>query len=185
MRTVNSGRIQDKLINRLDRQKRNRAFDRDRLFKFKLPEIHNKLSQALFMEKVIETDNPGAVSDALLTGLKKAQRSSEFDFNYFIAPVRNLVPRPNIYSLYITQYILEFLINDPNVIEVYGTDEEIYKIVEKIFSQASMKFEKEEREVVAQLAHNKSLVPGSRDYEIALEELMRKKVGEPQKVSSH
>ena len=176
-----SGRVQDKLINRLERQERQQAFQRDRFFRFKLPEIHNKLSQTLLMEKIIETDNPAAVSDAILVGLKKALKSSEFDFNYFIAPIRNLVPHPNPYSLYMGQYILEVLINDPNIIEIYGTDEEIYRVVNRVFSQTSMRFEKAEEDIVAQLARNKSLVEGSREYEIALDQLMREKVGEPQK----
>ncbi|MDY6970695.1 MAG: DUF507 family protein [Thermodesulfobacteriota bacterium] len=181
MQTRYSGRVQDKIINKLERQERQQAFKKDRLFRFKLPEIHNRLSQTLLMEKIIETDDPAAVSDAILLGLKKALRSSEFDFSYFIAPIRNLVPRANSYSLYMSQYILEVLINDPNVIEVYGTDEDIYRVVDKVFSEISTRFEQAEEEVVAQLSRNKSLVEGSREYEIALDQLMREKVGEPQK----
>ena len=80
MRIFDSGRVQDKLINRLERQEKQQAFQQDRFFRFKLPEIHNKLSQALLMNKIIETDNPGAVSNALLKGLKKALKTPEFDF---------------------------------------------------------------------------------------------------------
>ena len=181
MRTWDSERVQDRLINRLERQERQQAFQLDRFLRFKLPEIHNKLSQTLLMKKIIETDNPGAVSENILKGLKKAVRSSEFDFKYFIAPIRSIVPRPNPYSLYMTQYIMEVLIDDPDVIEIYGTDEEIYRVVNEVFSRINIQFEKTEEEVLAQLGRNKSLVPDSRDYEIALDELMRKKVGEPQK----
>ncbi len=176
-----SGRVQDRLINRLERQERQQAFQQDRFFKFKLTEIHNRLSQTLLMEKVIETDNPAAISAALLTGLKKALNSSEFDFDYFIAPIRNLVPRPNRHSLYITQYIMEVLIENPNVIEVYGTDEEIYRIVNEVISKVNIQFERAEEEVTAQLARNKSLKPGTGAYEIELDRLMRNKVGDPQK----
>ena len=132
------------------------------------------------MEKIIETDKPSAISDAILEGLKKSQRSSEFDFKYFIAPIRNLVPRPNPYSLYMTQYILEVLLNDPSVIDVYGTDQEIYRVVNHVITQINMKFERTEKELIEQLSHNRSLSPGSRDYDIALDELFRKKMGEPQ-----
>jgi len=180
MKTWHSGRVQDKILNRLERQEKQKAFERDRFLKFKLPEIHTKLSQKLLMEKIIETDNPSAISDALLKGLQKAQKSSEFDFKYFIAPVRRLVPRPNTYALYMTQYIMEVLLNDPDVIEVYGTDEEIYQVVNDIFTQVNIRFEKAEKEVMTQIARNKSLVPGSRDYEIALDQLMRKNLGDPQ-----
>jgi hypothetical protein len=133
------------------------------------------------MRKIIETDNPAAVSDVIMKGLKKALKSSEFDFKYFIAPIRDLVPHPNPYSLYMTQYIMEVLIDDPNVIEIYGTDHEIYQVVNEVFSQINMKFERAEEEVMAQIGRNRSLVPGSREYEIALDQLIREKVGVPQK----
>ncbi len=181
MRTFDSGRVQDKIIKRLERQEKRQAFQRDRFFSFKLPEIHTKLTQALLMEKIVETDNPAAVSDVLLKGMKKALRSSEFDFKYFIAPIRSLVPRANPFSLYITQYIMEVLIDAPDVIDIYGTDLEIYQVVNKVISKISIQFERAEEEITAQLSRNKSLVPGSREYEIALDELLRKKVGEPQK----
>lgn len=181
MQPRDTGRVQDKLINRLERQEKQQAFQQGRFFRFKLPEIHNKLSQTLLMEKIIETDSPAAVSEAILTGLKKALRSSEFDLEYFIAPVRNLVPRSNNYSLYMTQYIMEVLINDPSVIEIYGTDLEIYRVVNGVFSQASIQFERTEEEIAAQLVRDKSLVPGSREYEIEMDLLMRKKMGEPQR----
>ena len=182
MKTWHGGRVQDKIINRLERQERQQAFQRDRFLKFKLPEIHNMLSQTLLMKKIIETDNPAAVSDAILTGLKKAIKSSEFDLKYFIAPIRGLVPRPNPISLYMTQYIMEVIINDPDVIEIYGTDKEIYQVVNDVFIQIRDKFERTEKEIVAQLASNKSLVPGSREYEIALDQLIRKNFGEPKKL---
>ena len=181
MRKFDSGRVQDKLINRLERQERQQAFKRDRFFSFKLPEIHNKLTQTLLMDKIIETDSPAAVSDILLKGLKRALRSSEFDFKYFIAPIRSLVPRANPFSLYMTQYIMEVVIDDPDVIDIYGTDLDIYQAVNRVISKISIQFEKAEEEITEQLSRNKSLVPGSREYEIALDELLRKKVGEPQK----
>jgi len=181
MKTWHSGRVQDKILNRLERQEKQQSFERDRFFKFKLPEIHNKLSQKLLMEKIIETDNPAAISDAIHKGLKRSQKSSEFDFKYFIAPIRSLIPRPNPYSLYMTQYIMEVLINDPDVIEIYGTDLEIYQVVNEIFSKVNIQFEKAEEEIMVQIGRDKSLVPGSREYEIALDQLVRKKLGEPQK----
>jgi hypothetical protein len=180
VRTFSSDRVQEKILNRLERKEKQEVFKRDRFFKFKISEIHNTLSQALLMKKIVETDNPAAIYDALLRGLKKLLNISEFDLRYFIAPIRELVPRPNLFSLYVTQYIMETLIDDPNVIEIYGTDEEIYRVVNEILSRINIRFEKAEEEAMAQLAHNKSLVPGSREYEIVLDQLFRKKVGEPQ-----
>ena len=180
MKRFDSGRVQEKLIDRLERKEKNEAFQRDRFFKFKLPEIHKSLSQNLLMEKIIETDNPTAVSDLLLKGLKRILKTNEFDFKYFIAPIRNLVARPNPISLYLTQYILEVIIDDPSVIDVYGTDQEIYKVVNDVITRINMKFDRSESEIIQQLSRNTSLTPGSREYEVALEELFRKKMGDPQ-----
>ena len=177
MKYRDSGRVQDRLINRLERKEKRESLRRDRFFRFKLSEIHNKLAQALLLNKIIETENPQAVSDLVMQGLNKAYRSNEFDFKYFIAPIRTVVPRPNPYALYLTQYILEVVIDDPHVIDVYGTDLEIYTLIDKIITQINERFERTEEEVVRQLARNKSLIPGSRDYEIALEQLFNKKIG--------
>ncbi|MFO7986325.1 MAG: DUF507 family protein [Desulfatiglandaceae bacterium] len=181
METRDSGRVQDRLIDRLDRQEKQRAFQKSRFFRFKIPEIHGRLSQNLLEERIIETDNSAAVSDAILKGLKAALNSSEFDFDYFISPIRNLVPRPNPYSLYMTQYLMEVLIDDPHVIEIYGTDEEIYHAINRVISKSSLQFEKAEQEVSDQLAKNKALVPGTSEYEVARDQILRKKVGEPYK----
>ena len=97
-----SGRVQDRLINRLERKEKRESFRRDRFFRFKLSEIHNKLAQALLLNRIIETENPQAVSDLVMRGLNKAYKSNEFDFKYFIAPIRTVVPRPNPYALYLT-----------------------------------------------------------------------------------
>lgn len=180
MRVFDSEKEQKKIIARLERQEKKEAFQRDRFLKFKLPEIHKSLSQDLLMEKIIETDNPAAVSDLILKGLRRILNTNEFDFKYFIAPIRDLVTRPNPISIYITQYILEVILEDPSVIDVYGTDQEIYKIVNGVITRINMKFDRSENEILQQLARDKSLTPGSSEYDVALDELFRKKMGDPQ-----
>lgn len=180
MKNFDTGRVQDKLINRLERQEKRQALQRDRFLKFKLNEIHKGLIQELLMEEIIETDNNAALSDLLMKGLKKLLRTNEFDFKYFIAPIRNIVSRPNPISIYITQYILEVVLNDPSIIDVYGTDVDIYTVVNKVVSNINLKFEKAEEKILKQLANNKSLTPGSREYDVALDQLVRKTMGDPQ-----
>ncbi|HDI78944.1 MAG TPA: DUF507 family protein [Desulfobacteraceae bacterium] len=182
MKRFYSGKDQERILNRLERLEKREALQRDRFFKFKLPEIHNRLSQVLLMEKIIETESPKTVSDLILKGLKQALKANEFEFKYFIAPIRDLVPNPNPISLYMTQYVLEVMINDPNVIEIYGTDLDIYSAINSVITQINMKFEKTEEEILEQLSRNRSLMPGSREYDIALEQMFYKKMGEPQKV---
>lgn len=181
MKRFDSGKEQDKLLDRLERKERKEVFQRDRFFKFKLQQIQKKLYQTLIMERIVETNDPSALSELLLRGLKKFQKTNEFDYKYFIAPIRDLVARPNTISLYMTQYILEVVMNDPCVLELYGTDLEIYKIVNGIITQVTADFTRAEDEILQQLSRSKSLVPGSREYDIALEQLVYKRFGEPQK----
>ncbi len=91
--------------------------------------------------------------------MKKLLKTSEFDYKYFIAPIRGLVPRPNPISLYMTQYMLEDVMNDPCVIDVFGTEEEIYKAVNRVISNINLKFERAEEKIMQQLSNNKSLSP--------------------------
>lgn len=179
MRRSDIAKEQDKVLRGLERREKREAFQRDRFFKFKLSEIHNTLSQALLTEKIIETDNPGAVSALLLKGLKQVLRANEFDFKYFIAPIRSLLPNPNPVSLYITQYLLEDILKDPSVVEVYGTDLDIYQVVNDVISKINLKFDRAEEEITQQLSRSKTLTPGSREYDIALDQAFRKKMGEP------
>lgn len=181
MKSFDTEKVENKLLDRLERKERQEVFQRDRFFKFKLSQIHNRLSQALLMQRIIETDNPTALSDLMLRGLKKLQKTNEFEFKYFTAPLRDLLPRPNPISLYMTQYILEVMINAPCVIEVYGTEMDIYKVVNDVITQINMEFNRAENEILEQISRNKSLAPGSREYDIALEQLFSKRMGEPQK----
>lgn len=180
MKRFDSGKELDKVLKGIERKEKQAAFQRDRFFKFKLPEIHKSLSQALLMEKAVETDNPAALSDLVLQGLKKALKVNEFEFKYFVAPLRHLLPNPNPVALYMTQYVLEVILNDPSVVEVYGTDAEIYRLVNDVIAKVNTKFERAEEEIVQQLARNKSIPQGSREYDIALDQAFRKRMGEPQ-----
>lgn len=180
MKHLNTGKEHNKVIKRLERQERNQSMQRDRFLKFKLNEIHSGLTQELLMQEIVETDNTNAFSALLLKGLKKLLRTNEFDYKYFIAPIRGMVPRSNPISLWMTQFILEDVLNDPNIIDVYGTDVEIYKVVNKVVSNLNLKFEQAEEKIMKQLASNKSIAPGSRQYDIAFDELFRKTMGDSQ-----
>jgi hypothetical protein len=48
-----------------------------------------------------------------------------------VAPFRTLVPNPNIASLYLTAFVVEKLINHKDVIDVFGSDEDIYYCIHK------------------------------------------------------
>jgi len=182
MKKWHGSRVHDSIINMLEKQEKYKGIKGDRFFKYKLTELQNRLTQELLHNKIVETEDPAALTDLIGKGFKKLVRSTEFEFRYFVAPIRNIVPQPNPYSLFMTQYIIEELIKNPSIIDVYGTDEEIYRIVDKIIVQIADKFEREEREILRQLANQKNLIPGSRAYEVALENMLRQKFGDPQKI---
>ena len=64
--------------------------------------------------------------EQLLKSLDKLGRLDDFEIDYQIAPFRNLVPQPQIVSLYVTAFVIEKLINHKDVVDIYGSDEEIY-----------------------------------------------------------
>ena len=65
-------------------------------------------------------------------------RLEDFDLDYQIAPIRNLVPQPHIVSLYVTSFVIEQLIKHKDVVDIFGSDEEIYYTIkrasEKVFA---------------------------------------------------
>jgi hypothetical protein len=79
--------------------------------------------------KLIETTSIRDVEEQLASCLGELLQAEDFDIQYAIAPLRNLVTHPNRVSLYVTAFVIERLINHRSVVDVYGTDEEIYNMV--------------------------------------------------------
>ncbi|MFN3533771.1 MAG: DUF507 family protein [Desulfatiglandales bacterium] len=181
MKRWHGSRVQDGIINLLDKQQKQKSFKTDKFFRYKFLELQNRLSQELIQNKIVETDNPAALSELIAKGLKRLVKANEFEFKYFVAPIRNIVPQPNMHSLFMTQYVIEELPKDSSILDIYGTDDEIYRVVDKVISQTLERFEREEEEIIRQLGNQKNLTPGTRAYELALENMMRQRFGEPQK----
>ena len=51
------------------------------------------------------------------------------EIDYQNAPFRHIVPNPNIVSLYVTAFVIEILINHKVVVDIYGSDDEIYRCI--------------------------------------------------------
>jgi hypothetical protein len=94
-------------------------------------QLAQKLAMKLIDTNLIETTNQREVEEQLATNLGDLMQAEDFDIQYAISPLRNLVPKPNRISLYVTAFIIERLINHRAVVDVYGTDEEIYAVVNK------------------------------------------------------
>ena len=55
--------------------------------------------------------------------------------DYAIAPFRNLVQQPNVVSLYLTAFVIEKLIDHKAVVDIYGSDADIYLCIHKQVSK--------------------------------------------------
>jgi hypothetical protein len=88
--------------------------------------LANGIATKLIEAKLVETTNKNALEEQLQKCLDKLSRLDDFEIDYQIAPFRNLVPQPQIVSLYVTSFVIEKLINHKDIVDIFGSDEEIY-----------------------------------------------------------
>ena len=130
---ISPNRTTDKTIRAIDRK---RERERRTMFlkaKDHAPEFATKLTQRLIDRAVIETTSVSAVRDAFQTQLEKLGYIEDFDLQLKIAPIRTIAQDPNVVSLYFTQFIVEDLIENDAIQDVYGDDLDIYRAVDSIF----------------------------------------------------
>jgi hypothetical protein len=97
-------------------------------------ELASRLVQRLLDKHIIETTSENAIRETFEKLLRRLAEIDEHDFNFKIAPIRSLVPNANILSLYLTQYIIEDLIDHRDIEDVFGDENEIYHVVDSIMS---------------------------------------------------
>ncbi|MCG6930087.1 MAG: hypothetical protein LJE64_05975 [Desulfofustis sp.] len=129
---VNPNRATDKAVRAIDRKR-----EQERRKMFMLARDHaevlsTKLCQRLIDRNIIETDSVESIRKSLETQFKSLHLIEEFDLQMKLAPVRTLVQDPNIVTLYVTQYIVEDLIDNPHIQDVFGEDIDIYRAVDSI-----------------------------------------------------
>ena len=93
--------------------------------------LSNAVAAKLVETELVETKNKNGLEAQILKALEGLTRAGDFDVDYLIAPLRQLVPQPHIVSLYLTAYVIEKLINHVDIIDIYGSDEEIYTTINK------------------------------------------------------
>ena len=88
------------------------------------------LAQAIAMKLVeselVETTNKNSLEEQIKGCLEKLGHADDFDIDYQVSPIRNLVPQPHVVSLYLTAFVIEKLIKHKDVVDIYGSDEDIY-----------------------------------------------------------
>ena len=88
--------------------------------------LSNAIATKLIDKKLVETTNKNTMQEQLSLCLENLSRSDDFAIDYAVAPIRNVVPNPHVVSLYVTAFVLEKLINHKDVVDIYGSDEDIY-----------------------------------------------------------
>ncbi|MEW5909997.1 MAG: hypothetical protein AB1659_09395 [Thermodesulfobacteriota bacterium] len=94
-------------------------------------DLSNAIAMKLVEHNFVETTNKNALEDQIQGCLEKLTRSEDFDIDYQVSPIRNIVPNPHVVSLYVTAFILEKLINHKDIIDIFGEDVDIYSCVNK------------------------------------------------------
>jgi hypothetical protein len=88
--------------------------------------LANSITSKLIEKELVETTSQNSFEEQIRGCLDRLTRMDDFDVDYQIAPIRNLVPQPQIVSLYVTAYVIEKMIDHKDVVDIYGSDEELY-----------------------------------------------------------
>ena len=88
--------------------------------------LANSIAMKLVESNLVETTSKNAVEEQILKCLETLSRADDFEIDYLIAPIRSLIPNPHVVSLYVTAFVLERLIHHKDVVDIFGSDEDIY-----------------------------------------------------------
>jgi len=93
--------------------------------------LSNAIAMKLVENKFVETTDKNALEEQIVQCLEKLCHSEEFDIDFQIAPFRQIVPHPHVVSLYVTAFVIEKLINHKSVVDIFGSDSEIYLCINR------------------------------------------------------
>jgi len=93
--------------------------------------LSNAIAMKLVENKFVETTDKNAMEEQIAMCLEKLGRSEDFDVDFQIAPFRRIVPRPHVVSLYVTAFVIEKLIHHKSIVDIFGSDSEIYFCINK------------------------------------------------------
>ncbi len=126
-----TGNREAKLLSKIESSKERERIKTINTIRDNIDAFSNKLSMKLIEAGLVETVSKSSIENQIARCLDTLCKAEDFDIDYMIAPLRTLVSNPNIASLYLTAFIVEKLINHKDVIDVYGSDEDIYYCIQK------------------------------------------------------
>lgn len=88
--------------------------------------LSNAIATKLIENNLVETTNKNSLEEQIMRCLDKLTRSEDFDVDFQIAPFRHIIRDPNIVSIYTTAFVIEQLLKHKDVVDIFGSDEDIY-----------------------------------------------------------
>lgn len=130
-KTFSKGNREANLLSRIESSK-----ERDRIrainaVRDNVESFSNKVAMKLVENGLVETVSKNSIQEQIAKCLETLCRAEDFDIDFQIAPFRTLVQNPNVVSLYLTAFIVEKLINHKDVIDIFGSDDDIYYCIQK------------------------------------------------------
>lgn len=126
-----TGNRESKLLSKIESSKERERINTISTIRDNIDHFSNKVSMKLIESGLVETVSKSSIEKQIVRCLDTMCRAEDFDIDYAVAPFRTLISNPNIASLYLTAFIVETLINHKDVIDVYGSDEDIYYCIQK------------------------------------------------------
>jgi hypothetical protein len=91
--------------------------------------LSNSIAMKLIETNLVETVSKTSLDEQLMRCIESLISADDFDVDYRVAPFRHVSNNPNIVSLYLTAFVIETLINHKDVVDIYGSDDEIYSCI--------------------------------------------------------
>lgn len=126
-----TGNREAKLLSKIESSKERERIKTINTIRDNVDSFSNKVSMKLIEEGLVETVSKSSIENQIARRLDVLCKAEDFDIDYAVAPLRSLISNPNIASLYLTVFIVEKLVNHKDVIDVYGSDEDIYYCIQK------------------------------------------------------
>jgi len=129
-----TGNREAKLLSKIESSKERERIKTITIIRDNIDSFSSKVSMKLIESGLIETVSKSSIENQIARCLDTLCKAEDFDVDYTVAPFRTLISNPNIASLYLTAFIVEKLLDHKDVVDVYGSDEDIYFCIQKQLS---------------------------------------------------
>jgi len=130
-KVFNVGSREAKLLSKIESSKEKEKRRILNILKDNIDFFSNKVSMKLVETGLVDTISKNSIQEQIAKCLETLCRAESFDIDFQIAPFRNIVQNPNVVSLYLTAFIVEKLINHKDVIDIYGSNADIYHCIQQ------------------------------------------------------